>query len=78
MDPKENMIYCKRCKAPIGYIVNGELWLVGNVVLTEAHGVCAHCGYGFHYAINIKLLQKIVKSPCYNTKIAELLKGSRD
>lgn len=66
MSQDKKQITCRKCNAPIGTIVKGELWIVGNLVLSEAHGICAQCGYGFHYTVKTQLLREILNTPSYN------------
>ncbi len=59
--PKE--ILCQQCHSKLGVQVEigGKTYLqVGGVVLHSAHGVCASCGWPYHWATLDKQLEKLI------------------
>lgn len=57
---KGEPIACKRCGQVLGNIVDNTLWLVSGLLLSEAHGVCAHCGESFHYSVTERQLKQLL------------------
>ena len=53
-------LVCSKCKFELGMVFNQRLIMVGNLLLSEAHGVCARCGTAFHYTATERQLKKLL------------------
>ena len=43
-------------------IIEGEEMIqIGSLVVTEIDGNCAQCGEGFHYSLNARWLERLIK-----------------
>jgi hypothetical protein len=57
-------MYCRRCGAEIGRYVmveSDEMVQVGGLLVAELHGNCVQCGEAFHYSLNAKRLEKLIR-----------------
>lgn len=57
-------ISCAKCGRTIGRVVdveNEELIQVGGLIVTEIHGNCAGCGEEFHYSLNQRRLERLIR-----------------
>jgi len=62
VDPSR--LTCARCSLEIGrfVIIEGEEMIqIGSLVVTEIDGNCAQCGEGFHYSLNARRLERLIK-----------------
>lgn len=60
-----DMISCSNCGTQIAKVIEIEgedLIQVGALVVTDIHGNCAKCGEEFHYSLNHRRLERIVRS----------------
>ena len=53
-------LVCSKCKFELGMVFNQRLIMVGNLLLSEAHGVCARCGTAYHYTATERQLKKLL------------------
>ena len=64
MAGKVELVTCKKCGNIIGRIVKldgVELLEAGGMVITVSHGVCGKCFGEFHWAVNERRLEKLLK-----------------
>lgn len=60
----QSMLTCSRCGNELGrvHLVEGEeLIQIGALVVSEIDGNCAQCGEEFHYSLNAKRLERLLK-----------------
>jgi len=63
---KPQRVFCRKCGAYLGTIIDGTLFQVGGLLLQEVHGVCTNCGRGFHYNVTTKQIQRLLDEMVYN------------
>lgn len=62
-EPVDN-ISCSKCGCIVGRAIDidGEdLIQIGSLVISEVHGNCAICGEEFHYSLNQRRLERLIK-----------------
>ena len=57
----EQLIFCKHCGALIGSKLYDNLFVVGQVIVRELHGVCMNCNTAFHYSLSDDKLDLLLK-----------------
>lgn len=51
------------CQREIGRLIDNDgvsFLQVGGVLLREAHGVCIHCGYRFHWSVRDLMFERLI------------------
>lgn len=64
VDPNHELLNCSRCGIKIGrfLMVEGEEMIqIGGLVVSEIHGNCAQCGHEFHYSLNARRLEQLIR-----------------
>jgi hypothetical protein len=58
-------VRCLICNQPLGAVIHhihgAAVLCTGNMVLDRAHGVCMHCGSGFHFEIGERALAHLIQ-----------------
>ena len=57
-------LICSRCGLEIGRFVTiegDEMIQIGGLVVAELDGNCARCGQAFHYSLNAKRLERLIR-----------------
>lgn len=63
-DQDNSQIFCRRCGMKIGQYVmveRDEMVQVGGLLVAELHGNCIQCGEEFHYSLNAKRLERLIR-----------------
>ena len=55
------ILACAKCGHVLGEVFDQRLIKVGNLLLSEAHGVCTKCGTAFHYTATERQLKKLLE-----------------
>jgi hypothetical protein len=57
----EKLVLCKHCGALIGSKLYDNLFVVGQIIVRELHGVCMNCNTTFHYSLSDDKLDLLLK-----------------
>lgn len=61
---KPTRLTCSRCGLQIGRFVmieDEEVIQIGGLVVAEIDGNCAQCGQAFHYSLNARRLERLIR-----------------
>jgi hypothetical protein len=59
-----DQISCSKCGIILGRVIqidDEELIQIGSLVVSEVHGNCSQCGEEFHYSLNQRRLERLLR-----------------